>query len=287
MDDDNENENKIVIYEHNDLNPDDENLINQESNDDYQNESIKQTRNSNTKFKDFYQFFIYQQNNKNANMEIKEYDGEEAEIMLMFMQHQIAKIPNAKNTGVCNSQTNNQRKGILKYENKGKEAVNKELFQLHNRGVFKPIHLSELTQVERYKAMNSLTFLTEKRDGTVKARACANGSTQQSYNDKQDTSSLTVTTETLIFDAKQNREVVTLDIPNAFIQNPVPKSEEKVVMRITGLLVDYLVKLFPTNYNNYVTIQNQTNIQYLEMRKSSIWNKAIFTIILQTLNTRS
>ena len=95
-------------------------------------------------------------------MEIKEYDSKEAEIMLMFMQHQITKTSNAKITGVCDSQTYNLRKGILTYGNKGKEAVNKELSQLHNRGVFKAIHLSELTQVERNKAMNSLIFLTEK-----------------------------------------------------------------------------------------------------------------------------
>ena len=78
------------------------------------------------------------------------------------MQHQITKTPNAKITGVCNSQKYNLRKGILKYENKGKEAVNKELSELHNRGLFKPIHSSDLTQVERQKAMNSLIFLTEK-----------------------------------------------------------------------------------------------------------------------------
>ena len=38
-------------------------------------------------------------------------------------------------------------------------------------------------------------------------------------------------------------------------------------MSITGLLVDYLVNLVPTNYKNYVTIQNQTKILYVEMRK--------------------
>ena len=51
---------------------------------------------------------------------------------------------------------------------------------------------------------------------------------------------------TAIIDAKQNRDVITLDIPNAFVQTPVPKSKEKVIMRITGLLVDYLVNVFPT-----------------------------------------
>ena len=91
--------------------------------------------------------------------------------------------------------------------------------------------------------MNSLIFLAEERDGTIKARACANRSTQRSYIDKHDATSPTVTTEALmttaIIDAKQNS--VKLDILNAFVQIPVPKSKEKVIMRITGLLVDYLV----------------------------------------------
>ena len=106
----------------------------------------------------------------------------------------------------------------------------------------------------------------------MKARACANGSTQRSYIEKKDATSPTVTTEALlttaVIDAKQNREIITLDIPNVFVQTPVPKSEEKVIMRITGLLVDYLVNLFPTKYKNYVTIQNQTKILYVEMRKA-------------------
>ena len=102
--------------------------------------------------------------------------------------------------------------------------------------------------------MNSLIFVTEKRDGTIKARACANGSTQWSYIDKQDATSPKVTTEALmttaVIDAKQNREVITLDISNTVEQTPVPKSNKKVIIRITGLLVDYLVNLFLTKYKN-------------------------------------
>ena len=112
--------------------------------------------------------------------------------------------------------------------------------------------------------MNSLIFLTEKRNGTIKARVSANRSIQRSDNDKYDATCPTVTTEalmtTVVIDAKQNREIITLDIPNAFVQTPVPKSEEKVIMRITGLLVDYLENLFPTKYKDYVTIQNQTKL---------------------------
>jgi hypothetical protein len=49
--------------------------------------------------------------------------------------------------------------------------------QLHKWTVFKPIRVDDMTQVERKRAMESLTFLVEKHDGRVKARACANGST--------------------------------------------------------------------------------------------------------------
>ena len=53
------------------------------------------------------------------------------------------------------------KKGILKYGTKGEEAVNKELSQLHNREVFRPIKLTKLTREEREKAMDSIIFLTE------------------------------------------------------------------------------------------------------------------------------
>ena len=190
----------------------------------------------------------------------------------MFMQQQLTKTNDAKIIGVCNSQTYNLRKGILKYGDKRKEVIHKELLQLNNRGVFKPIHLSELTQVKKDKAMNSLILLTEKKAGAIKSRACANGSTQCSYIDKHDATSPTVITEALmtpaVINTKQNRDVITLDIQNTFVQTPVPKSNENVIMRITGLLVDYLVNLFPTKYEDYVTIQNQTNLLYVEMKKA-------------------
>ena len=40
--------------------------------------------------------------------------------MPMFMQQQLTKTNDAKIIGVCNSQTYNPKKGILKFGNKGK-----------------------------------------------------------------------------------------------------------------------------------------------------------------------
>ena len=107
--------------------------------------------------------------------------------------------------------------------------------------------------------MNSFTFLTEKRDGTIRARVCSNGGTQRSYIDKHGATSPIATTEALMttegIHAKQNRDVITLNIPNAFVQRPVRKSEEKVIMKIKGLLVDYLANLFLTKCEDYITTQ--------------------------------
>eukprot|EP00957_Ditylum_brightwellii_P152867 11635647-Ditylum_brightwellii.AAC.1 len=66
--------------------------------------------------------------------------------------------------------------------------------------------------------MESLIFLVEKCDGTVKVRACANGSTQCTYASKEEATSPTAATESVILtvtnDAKQRRDVITMDTPN-------------------------------------------------------------------------
>ena len=69
-------------------------------------------------------------------------------------------------------------KGLKKLGKKGRNAACKELHQTHNRVKFKPVDVNSLTPEERKKAIKSLMFLTEKRNGTMKGRTCANGSTQ-------------------------------------------------------------------------------------------------------------
>ena len=45
---------------------------------------------------------------------------------------------------------------------KGKQAIDEDLSQLHNREVFTPVMLAKLTKEEKQKAMGSLIFLTKK-----------------------------------------------------------------------------------------------------------------------------
>ena len=160
----------------------------------------------------------------------------------------------------------------------------KEVSQLINRKVFEPIKLEDLTQKERQKTMNSLIFLTEKSDGTIKARACANGSVQRSYISKEEAASPTVSVETLlttcVIDAKQKRDIVTLDIPNAFVQTDLPENNERIIMRINGKLVDLIVELFPTEYERYVYHKNKTKVIFVEMKKAPYGMMISFTNIL-------
>ena len=59
-------------------------------------------------------------------------------------------------------------KGLKKFGNKGRDAAYKELHQTHNRIVFKPVDVNSLTPEERKKAMESLMFLTKKRNESMK-----------------------------------------------------------------------------------------------------------------------
>jgi hypothetical protein len=62
--------------------------------------------------------------------------------------------------------------GIKKFEIQGKAGVTKELTQMHNMSVFRPIEMESLTYNERKKALLLLMFLKEKRDSSIKARMC-------------------------------------------------------------------------------------------------------------------
>ena len=60
---------------------------------------------------------------------------------------------------------------------------------------------------------------------------------------------------TAVIDAHEEQDVMTADIPNAFIQAtmpPVNESEERVMMKITVVLVDMLTEIMPELYGPYI-----------------------------------
>ena len=119
---------------------------------------------------------------------------------------------------------------------------------MHDHIVLKPVNVNSLTPEERKKSMESLMFLTEKRNGTMKGRNDANESTQRSCMSKDEASSPTAAIGSMLLtasiEAKEERDLMTLDVPNAFLQTSLPKdetTEERVILlKLRGILVDML-----------------------------------------------
>jgi len=101
------------------------------------------------------------------------------------------------------------QRDIKKFGKKGLEAALSEMKQLHDQECFKPINVKDVTKSENQKAIESLLFLVEKRDGRIKVRHCTNGKPQRQWMDREDVSSPTVSTEltliTSVIDAKKAR----------------------------------------------------------------------------------
>jgi hypothetical protein len=90
-------------------------------------------------------------------------------------------------------------------------------------------------------------FLKEKRDGKIKGRTVAGGNKQRDYISKEDASSPTVATESVllscIIDAEEERDVAVIDIPNAFVQTHVEEEKDMAIIKLRGVLVDILVEM--------------------------------------------
>ena len=123
--------------------------------------------------------------------------------------------------------------------------------------------------------MESLIFLTMKCDGRIKARMCANGSVQREWMNREEASSPTAITESILMtatiEAEEGRDVATVDIPNAFIQTPVEtEGTDKIIMKIRDLLVDILVQLDPDHYGPKVMTKGsgRNMVLYVQVHKA-------------------
>ncbi len=74
-----------------------------------------------------------------------------------------------------------------------------------------------------------------------------------------------------VIDAHKERDIMTSDIPNAFIQALMPEikdGEERVMMKITGVLVDMLVELNPQLYGPYVVFEKTRKVLYVQVLRA-------------------
>jgi hypothetical protein len=150
---------------------------------------------------------------------------------------------------------------LTKWGDDAAAAGEKEVSQLEWRETFVPKRMSDLTTEQKGKILQSHMFVVKKRDGVTKARIVAGGNQQRGHVTKEESSSPTVSTEsvllTSIVDAHEGREVAVIDIPNAYIQTHVDDPKDRVIIRITGVVADWLVKAAPKVYEPYVIINKR------------------------------
>jgi hypothetical protein len=144
------------------------------------------------------------------------------------------------------------KRGLKKFKVKAEEAVSKELMQLHMKETFEPQDVKTLTGDQKKSALESLMFLKEKRDGTIKGKTRADGRKQREVSTKSDTTSPTVALESVLItatiDAFERRDVAIVDVPGAFLTADM---DEEVIMCLRGRLAELMVKTAPNIYRKF------------------------------------
>ncbi len=148
--------------------------------------------------------------------------------------------------------------------------MSKELTQMHDMHVFRPVNRDTLTKEENAKALTPLIFLKEKRDKSVKARMCTDGHKQRGDWTKQESTSPTVAMElvfvTAVIDVHEGWDVATFDIPGAFLH---ANSDEDITMILKGILAELMVQVAPNLYRKYITVDRKGSaILYVKMQKA-------------------
>ena len=173
--------------------------------------------------------------------------------------------------------------GLKAWGEKAEKAAYGEMKQLHFRDTFRPVHWKDLSAEQRSRILESHLFLKEKRDGTVKGRTVAGGNKQRDYIGKEEASSPTVSTEavvlTSVIEASEDRDVATIDIPNAFIQTRVEDPKDRVLIRIRGILVDMLLKIAPGFYDDFVTTDKKGVKQLIVESLNAIYGTMVASLL--------
>ena len=118
--------------------------------------------------------------------------------------------------------------------------------------------------------MKCLVHVAEKRDKSLKGRACADERVQRNYIGKELSSSPTVSTEALLLscliDTYECRDVATVNLPGAFLQTEM---DDLVYIRLRGDVALQLVKTNPKKYKQFLKY-NSRNKPYIIARLAKV-----------------
>jgi hypothetical protein len=119
-------------------------------------------------------------------------------------------------------------------------------------------------------ALSVVVFLKEKRDGSIKTRACVNGAPQRKIWSKEDAASPTPHLELVFLVAGilawQRRKNRCFDISSAF---PTTDTDKEVIMVLKGELEDYLIRMHTAIYQPYAIVDSRgRTLLYVRLQKA-------------------
>ena len=162
----------------------------------------------------------------------------------------------------------NLKQGVKLFGDKAYAAIRKEMLQLHTRKVLMPRRRCDLTKEHMDKMLEYIMTIKEKADESIKGRGCADGRKQRLWISKDESSFPTPAPEAVYvscaIDAREAREVATLDIPGMFLQTQAKPESLFVVLR--GAMLKELLAVAP-EFKSYVEFSNGRPVLYCECDK--------------------
>jgi hypothetical protein len=166
--------------------------------------------------------------------------------------------------------------GLNKFGESGKKACFKKLGQMMDRVCYNPILPKDLTAEAKRKVVEGIMIMNMKRDESIETRLRYNGKSTREWISNEDKSSPTASNEALflsaVLDAHEECDVMTNDVPNAFIQTVIAangdRGNDKIVMKLTGVVVDLLIEMAPEVYEGFVVLANGKKVLYANVLRN-------------------
>jgi hypothetical protein len=160
------------------------------------------------------------------------------------------------------------REGLRRYGKAAETALMNEYIQFDDYHVFEALNATLLTPEQRRAALRAIDIITEKRNGFLKGRTCADGRKQRPLYSKLETASPTIATDALLIsiliDAYEGRDVATADVAGAYLNAYM---RDFVIMKFTGESVRILCEVNPA-HRAFVVSENGIPTLYVRLLKA-------------------
>ena len=177
------------------------------------------------------------------------------------------------------------RKGLKLFGDQGYQAAKDKLkTNLLGRDCIDMLSCKDLTWNIRKRALGYLMFLKRKRSEKMKERGCADGRPQRDYITKEESSLPTVSLYALmgscVMDALDDRKVITVDIPGAFLQGDWPQDKHPGYIMFEDIMVEMICEIDPSYHKNVIWSKDHKKKFLYDRFVKAVYNTLLGAIIL-------